>query len=174
MNSLLEIFKYTIPSLVVFGTAYYLLKMYLNTELRTREMELNKDLLSSRLPLKLQAYERLLLFCERIKLSNLVMRLRTSNMRNEELLNVILISVQKEFEHNLAQQLYTSSNLWEILKLAKDEILNQSVQAMEGLSADENASTLGNKLIELERNWSNDPVEQAKKAIKEEARILLA
>ena len=173
MNSFLEILAYTVPAIVVFATAYYLLKKLMETQLQEKQLELNKDLISSKLPLKLQAYERLLLFCERIKPSNLVLRLRTPNMTNDELQKSLLIAVQKEYEHNLAQQLYTSKNLWNIITLAKDEVLNQVTGALNGLAPEGNASELSNKISAIENSDPKHPVKLAIHAIKEEAKIIL-
>lgn len=173
MESLLEIAKYTLPALVVFATAYYILQGFFRNQLATMEMEMNKDIIASKIPIKLQAYERLILFCERIKLSNLVMRLRTNNMTNQQLQDSILISVQKEYEHNLVQQLYTSKNLWRIIELAKDETLNAVASAMNELDANQNASQLSNLLMGQGHQRQNDPVELAINAVKEEAKLIL-
>ena len=173
MGAFLEIVKYTLPSLVVFATAYYILKKYLDNQIIEKRIELSKDLIATKLPLKLQAYERLLLFCERIRPNNLVLRLQTPNMTNQHLRDALLISVQKEFEHNLAQQLYTSKSLWGIIRLAKDEVLNQISLSSATVDNNGNASELTTKLISIQFSEQNDPVELAINAIKEEAKMIL-
>ena len=114
-ESFFEILKYTIPALIVFATSYFLLKQYLGSEYELKALELKSKYSKDAIPLKLQAYERLLLFCERISIPNLLLRLKTKNMNANDLKNVMVISVQKEFEHNMAQQLYASQKLWDII-----------------------------------------------------------
>lgn len=61
-NALLEILKYTLPALIVFVTAYFLLTRYMQREITARaiELKLNRD--KDIVQLRLQAYERLSLF----------------------------------------------------------------------------------------------------------------
>ena len=124
METVLEIIKYTLPSLIVFATSYYLLRQYLNNQYNMKALEMRSKYSQDAIPLKLQAYERLLLFCERINLHNLILRLKTSNMTNLELKNAMIISIQKEYEHNMAQQLYASQKLWDIITLAKNDTIS--------------------------------------------------
>ena len=101
MTTILEILKYTLPSLVVFATSYYLLKQYISGQYELRALEVKASYSKQAIPLKLQAYERLLLFCDRISLPSLLLRLRDQNMTAGQLKNAMIISVQKEYEHNI-------------------------------------------------------------------------
>lgn len=79
------------------------------------------------LHLRLAAYERLLILCERIAIPNLISRLRTEGGTSGELRLAMLIAIQQEFEHNVTQQIYVSENLWAILQAARNntaEIIN--------------------------------------------------
>lgn len=79
------------------------------------------------LHLRLAAYERLLILCERITIPNLISRLRTEGGTVGELRLAMLIAIQQEFEHNVTQQIYVSENLWAILQAARNntaEIIN--------------------------------------------------
>jgi len=73
--------------------------------------------------LRLQAYERLILLCERLKLDNLMLRLNTSEMNANLLKNALIISIQKEMEHNLTQQIYVSGQLWDMFILLRDNLM---------------------------------------------------
>lgn len=82
---------------------------------------------STTLHLRLSAYERLLILCERIAIPNLIARLRTEEGTSGELRLAMLIAIQQEFEHNVTQQIYVSENLWAILQAARNntsEIIN--------------------------------------------------
>ena len=173
METFLEILKFTIPALIVFATSYFILKQYLNNHYNLRVLELRTNFSKDAIPLKIKAYERLLLFCERISIPNLVMRLNTKAITKENLKNVMMISIQKEFEHNIAQQLYISNNLWQIINVTKNEMINLiSVQA-DALSSSSSGQDLANLLIKSNNELKKAPVDIAIEAIKEEAKVIL-
>lgn len=80
LDTVLEIIKITVPALIVFLTVYFLQKQFLKNQYNLQLLDLKKNQIDSTLPLKLQAYERLTLFLERIKLENLILRIRTEKM----------------------------------------------------------------------------------------------
>ena len=85
-------------------------------------------------PIQLQAYERLVLFLERMTPNNLVLRCYQPQMSTQLLKDVMIRNIRDEFEHNLSQQLYISQQAWAYIKNAKDDMINtiNSVQAKEG------------------------------------------
>lgn len=124
MDVLFEILKYTLPAAIVFLTVYLLLKNFLEQE-RFKMMSMQqKERYQISLPLKLQAYERLALFLERIRVPVLMMRFPVSDMRSADFCKTLMLGVHQEFEHNMVQQIYVSEKLWEIIVLAKDEVLH--------------------------------------------------
>ena len=120
VETILEILKYTIPALIV----YYIIRQFLKTQWQIEEIKRRSSLRNDTLGIRLQAYERLVLFCDRIRLANLVVRLKVEGMSTKDMKNAMMIAVQKEFEHNLSQQIYVSAQLWEMLELLKDETLS--------------------------------------------------
>lgn len=119
IETILEILKYTIPAVIV----YLLIRQFLRIQAYTEELKTKSGLKNDTLAMRMQAYERLVLFSERIRISNLLMRLQEEGMSTAGLKNVMLIAIQKEFEHNLTQQLYISGQLWEMIQLLKDETI---------------------------------------------------
>lgn len=87
-------------------------------------------------PIQLQAYERLVLFLERMTPNNLVLRCYQAGMTTQLLKDVMIQNIRDEFEHNLSQQLYISSQAWAYIKNAKEDMINiiNSIQAKEGES----------------------------------------
>ena len=124
LSFVLEVLKLTIPALIVFLTAYYILKTYLENQYRLKMAEIKQGQIQTTLPLKLQAYERLSMFCERIAIPNLLLRIRKDGMTAGELQVSLLLAIQQEYEHNITQQVYVSGQLWEIIKMARDEAVN--------------------------------------------------
>ncbi len=70
-------------------------------------------------PLRLQAYERAILFLERISPENLIMRVNKSGFTCQQLQSELMQTIRSEFEHNLSQQIYISHGAWEMLKIAR-------------------------------------------------------
>lgn len=85
-------------------------------------------------PLQIQAYERLVLFLERMTPNNLVLRCYQAGMSTQLLKDVMIQNIRDEFEHNLSQQLYISSQAWIYIKNAKEDMINtiNSIQTKEG------------------------------------------
>ena len=101
------------------------------------------------LPLKIQAYERLLLYIERIRFSVLVKRIFNPVMSRNDFHFSIMQNVQDEFEHNLAQRLYVSETTWQLVVLAKEEVL-QNVNAVFNDNPDADVSMIAQKLASFE------------------------
>ncbi len=173
MEVFYEVLKYTIPALIVFMTVYFLIRNYTDSQLKMKTMEMRKKNSDQTLPLKMQAYERLAVFCDRISIPNLIARLRTNNMTTSELRNTMMIVVKQEFDHNVAQQIYISDKLWEIISLAKDQTLSLISESFNDISEGSNASVFADKILDLSGRLKLVPSEHAKAAIHQEVAILL-
>jgi len=104
----LEIIKITIPALIVFFTVYYILKQYIAGQLNLEMIKHKNERSNVATPARMQAYERLILLCERISIPDLILRLNTSKMDSMTLQSAIMIAIKQEFDHNLTQQTYVS------------------------------------------------------------------
>ena len=100
-------------------------------------------------PLKIQAYERLLLYIERIQFPVLVKRVFNPVMSRNDFHFSILQNVQDEFEHNLAQRLYVSEMTWNLIVMAKEEVL-QNVSAVFNENPDADVAMIAQKLASFE------------------------
>ncbi|MFN8337883.1 MAG: hypothetical protein U0T36_02590 [Saprospiraceae bacterium] len=168
MQSFLEILKYSIPALIVFITVFYLFRNYLNQQYNLEALKFRQLQSKDIFPLRLQAYERLMMLCERISLDNLSYRLSHPDMGAEELRNAMLIAIQQEYEHNVTQQVYVSENLWKIIYLAKDQ--------MQGLISEVQGNTQAELLQSIRIRLAQakaDPIAMARSAIRNEAEILM-
>ncbi len=120
MTEFLEILKYILPSLVVFFTAYLLILKFINNDQQKRKLEIvlnNQKIIT---PIKLQAYERLILFLERISAESLIIRTQQQGMTSKQLHIALLRTIRAEFEHNISQQLYITQQAWELIKASKE------------------------------------------------------
>lgn len=169
MEVFLEILKYTIPSLIVFATAYFLLKLYLDDRLRYEKAIQRTESLKTTLPLRLQAYERLTLLCDRTSVPNTLLRVRMPGMTTSDLRGSLMLTISQEFDHNTSQQLYVSETLWQIITLAKNETLAFVSQASSHLPPDSNSDELVSSLLQAIDDMPVTPLQRAIVAIRTEA-----
>lgn len=155
MNELIEILKYCIPSAIVFGVTYYLMKTFFERE-KDLKSEENKILArKDYVPNRIQAYERAVLYLERIDPNNLIARVHRPGMSAKMLHGELLKSIREEYNHNMVQQIYISQSGWKQLKQAKEEsakIFNMAMQSMpEGASALELSTSIFEIVSKLEK-----------------------
>jgi len=124
MTTILEIIKYTLPSFITFLTAYFVLRSYLKSDVEKRQLEIRVQHYKESLPVRLQAYERITLFLERISPVNLIQRVNKPGMNARELQLAMIANIRMEFEHNLAQQIYISGESWMMIVQTKEEIVS--------------------------------------------------
>jgi hypothetical protein len=134
MEVTMEILKLVLPSLLVFLTAWLVLRAFLNKESDTiqsilirdtenRRIELLQNTSKTILPMRLQAYERMALFCSRIEMGQLVSNTNaTTEMSAETYKTALIMQVEEEFHHNITQQVYMTDDLWNIILIAKKEV----------------------------------------------------
>lgn len=170
---LLEIVRYTAPALIVYFTVFHLLKEHLKNERHIRVMRNKQDSKEITLPLRLQAYERLALFCERIRIPNLVMRLQNTSIRAKDMQAAMLITIKQEFEHNVAQQIYVSKDLWKIIDMAKNQTITVITNTTQNLGEQATAADLGQALFVAMDKQTQQPLDTALLAIKTEVLSIL-
>lgn len=172
METFLDILKYVLPSVITFLTAYFLVKKFLerdyNEKLATMKSE-NQKMIT---PLRLQAYERLILLMERTNLSDLITRTHKSGMSARMLHNELLKTIRNEFDHNIAQQLYVTNKSWDSLKTAKEETIKTINIAASHVSDTAPAMELVNVLFDIITKVERLPTEIATDILKMEARQL--
>ena len=110
------------------GIFYLLVKRYFENQQKQQllQMKINErsETLKVVTPIRLQAYERMALFLERISPNSLVLRCYQPGMDLRLLQGVMTKNIRDEWEHNLSQQVYLSADLWTRIREAKDEMIN--------------------------------------------------
>ena len=141
-----------------------------DAELRnSSNLELKVQATKIILPLKVQAYERFLLYLERVQLPQLVKRIYTPGMEKGTFHLLLLQNVREEFEHNLAQQMYVAGTTWSAVMNAKEELVNQINTTFEQLKDEEDVSIIAQSLVAL----PNPLVDQAVAVLKRDFDRLL-
>ena len=152
MNSLVEILKIMIPAGAVFAAAYFLVKRFLDNDQKRREHELKKSSLGTITPLKIQAFERIVIYLERINPNSLVVRVNKNGMSARQLHQELVAAVKTEYEHNLSQQIYLSSGAWELVKTSKEEIIQLVNISSSKVPSDANSSELAMMILNITAN----------------------
>jgi len=169
-----EMLKYSIPAILVLVTA----KLVLDGKRAEREQEsqllLKQEMVKQHLPLRLSAYERLVLFLERISPEQLLMRIPPQNLRAGEFRRALTAEIRAEYEHNLAQQIYVSPQGWQALVQAKEAILTLIHEAQEGLEEGAPAQELGQRIIAVYTDKKQFPSQQAILVLKRDLQVLFA
>ena len=164
--------------LLIFAALAYLIytltKKYFDQQSNARAAEIQQQRLQATLPLRLQAYERLLLLCERISIPNLVGRLRTEGSSASDLRMAMLMAIKQEFEHNVTQQIYVSESLWKILLMARDNTANAVDIVAQKLDKNATSEAFISEISTfLTEQSSVDSIGMAQSAIRQEAASLI-
>jgi len=124
LSKMLNLLSYTIPSVVTGLVAFYFFKLYTSNEIQKMKLNLLKENKKTTLPIKLQAYERMALFLERITISKLIVRVSSVNNDKDAYAISLIETIEKEFEHNLTQQLYISEESWNAITASKNATIH--------------------------------------------------
>lgn len=170
MNEIIELLKYTVPSIITGIVAAYFFSRFLANEGNKRKFEAFKEKKKHSLPLRIQAYERMTLFLERINLENILYQNPPFDSNKIEYAKLLITQINAEFEHNLVQQIYISNDCWKLIKNAKQTVLN-SITAQSMQEDITSGQELQKNLIES-WNSSESPTSIAQEFIQKEVHQL--
>ncbi len=100
-------------------------------------------------PLKLQAYERLILLADRIALPNLISRISQPGLNVREMQNLLVQTIRQEFDHNITQQIYVSPEAWDAIRNLKEQNLLIINQVSSFLPESASGQDLNKALLEM-------------------------
>ena len=170
MNVLLELGKILLPAGLVLYAMYLTMKSMLAKEMVKADMDYKIENSKAVLPNRLQAFERMCLFLERLSPGNLVLRLNTSNMSAIELQHLMISEIREELNHNLSQQIYMSDQSWDLIKNTVEDVIamvNTNAEKLEeGAKSVELAKLIFNEIEKREV----DPVAVTLTQVKSEIR----
>ena len=169
-----EILKYTIPSIIVFLTSYLILSKMISNEDKRRKVEIVLNNQKVITPIRLQAYERMILMLERLSPQSMILRVQKQKMTNIVLQKALLKNIRMEFEHNMAQQLYISDKAWEKVKTAKENLIKIVNQNAISVKPDGQSLQLSKNILETMMEPDKDPTQKAILFLKSEIRTLFS
>lgn len=166
---------YLLIPLIIFAILLYpllrravsLLEIFVNKYIQNSTPKATPDSSNAQtvLNLKLLAYERIILFIERMKPDSLVPRTVSASMNNKEYHSLLIREIRQEFEYNLSQQLYLGENTWHIVTSFKDSIITLINTAASDCEPEKPAGDLARKVLECYIGSEIKP-DQILKAIK--------
>ena len=166
-----EILKFLLPSLVFFFTVRLVVLAYLKNEKKKREESKKAGNSQTTLPLRLQAYERLILLLERITPAQAINRALQPGMTTYHFQLMLVQNIREEFEHNVAQQIYVSPSGWAMIKSAKEEIIllinTSATETDAGAGAGELAKILLERWAQLDQNPVKTAIDQLKAEVRQ-------
>lgn len=124
MSDTLIIVVAVVPSLILAATAYFIVRYFIENEQKKRILDLKYAAKAQILPMRLQAYERMAMFLERIEPNQLIFRVNNPELTAYQMQTILLATIRSEYEHNLSQQIYISAEVWDAIKNAKERVVN--------------------------------------------------
>ncbi len=163
-----DLVKILLPAAAVLYGMFLTMKSFLNKDFEKRLVDIrikNNELV---LPIRLQAYERMALFLERISPHNLIVRVNDPAYNVAQLHQRLLMEVREEYNHNLSQQVYMSDQAWGLVKNSMEEVIVIINKSSENIAPDAKGIELAKMIFENLVQNSEDPVSKALKFIKKE------
>jgi len=100
-------------------------------------------------PLQLQAYERLILLAERIAIPNIVNRINQPGVTVRDMQLLLTQTIKQEFEHNVTQQIYVTTEAWEAVRNLKEQNLHIINQVASYMPLESSGTDLNKNLLEM-------------------------
>ncbi len=160
MNSItyffVDVLKFVLAGTLIFFIAWQIIKSEIEKLNQSKLQDLKRASLETTLPLRLQAYERLTLFLERINPSNMLVRVHVAGTTVREIQQFLVSEIRTEHQHNITQQLYVSAQAWAVTNRIKEDTISLINNTAAGLSPDASSLELSkvilNHLAGLEEN----------------------
>lgn len=168
---LVDFLKIVVPSGIVFGVTYFILNKFFDEQHKTRLLELKREHVKVISPIKLQAYERLALFLDRISPDNLVLRLSKSGQSAAQLRQALIQTISDEFNHNISQQIYVTDQSWNMIKAVKEQIIGIVEVCYKECDANETGPALGKRILNRLISEKQIPTQRAIELLKKEIEI---
>lgn len=149
MEAVIEFGKILIPAALVLYAVYLIVRSFIIKEIELKKLEIRTRSIETILPARLQAYERMTLFLERIAPQNLLIRLNNPGFTARDFQRVLLDEIRNEYNHNVSQQVYMSEEVWNQVRNAKEDLVMAINDAASAIPADATSIELSKKIFEL-------------------------
>jgi len=156
MEALIEFGKIIIPASLVLYAVFLTVRSFIAKEIEMKKLEIRTRSIETILPARLQAYERMTLFLERIAPQNLLIRLNNPGFSARDFQKVLLDEIRNEYNHNVSQQVYMGEAVWNQIRNAKEDLIIVINEAASQLPAEATSIDLSKKIFETVMNKNVD------------------
>lgn len=170
MELVADLLKVILPAGLVLWAMYLTVSTFIKKELVQKELDIKAETTKTLLPIRLQAYERMALFLERISPNNLLIRLNGRAVNVSDFQQLMLAEIREEFSHNLSQQVYMSDQAWTTIKNAMNETVALINLSAKDLAPDAPAIELSKRIFEVVMNKGVNSSDEALRLVKQEMR----
>ena len=165
-----DLIKIILPAGLVLWAMYLTVSSFIKKDVVEKELAIKAETIKTLLPVRLQAYERMALFLERISPNNLLIRLNGQTPNVVSFQQLMLSEIREEFSHNLSQQIYMSDEAWTVVKNAMNETVALINLSARDLSPEASSLELSKRIFEVIMDKNINPSEEALTVIKREIR----
>ena len=130
----------------------FLMRQFVFGYLKLKNQEIKLRSIKGNAVSRIQGYERIILFLERLKPSNLVTKF-DKNLAPHEFVFLIEKTINEEFDYNVSQQLYLTKNLWKNVVNCKNNMVHLLHKTYENLNEN---STLDDFKTVFLMNYMNE------------------
>jgi hypothetical protein len=170
MELVADLIKVILPAGLVLWAMYLTVSSFIKKDVVEKELAIKAETVRTLLPIRLQAYERMALFLERISPNNLLIRLNGQTPNVVSFQQLMLVEIREEFSHNLSQQVYMSDVAWTVVKNAMNETVALINLSARDLSPEAPALELSKRIFEVIMDKNVNPSDEALRVIKQEIR----
>jgi hypothetical protein len=171
MEVLSDLIKILLPAGLVLLGIYLTVDSMLRKQFEKNLLEIRTKNTEVLLPVRMQAYERMALFLERISPHNLILRINQPNMTAGELQAVMLHEIREELNHNLSQQIYMSEVVWTLIRNASEDIVSTINTCAQQTESEMPSIELARRIFEQQMNQSGDSIQKAMSELKKEVSL---
>jgi hypothetical protein len=152
----------------VISVIIYLFNVWIKHRERSWMFALKQDNNKALAPLRISAYERIIVMLERITPQAMVMRVSATSTNAAYLHMDLTKALREEFEHNISLQMYVSDECWSKVKRAREETGELYKVAFTRVKADSSSSEYAREILHLEATVGNSAIREAIVAVRAE------
>jgi hypothetical protein len=168
MESFIEILRIFIPSIVVIGLCFFIVRSFLQYEQKKGQLKAQSSKMELVIPARMQAYERIILLLERITPENLIRRTLKVTLSGRMYQSELIAAVRSEYDHNVSQQVYMSPAAWAMVKTATEETIRLVNVSGSKLPSSAMAADLAENILRITAQIGKFPTHIAIDSIKKE------
>lgn len=170
MDYLSDLIKIVLPAALVLYAMYLVIRSFLQKDFDRQLVALKVKNSETVLPIRLQAYERMALFLERISPNNMLIRLANPVMSAAEFQQLLLQEIRDEFHHNHSQQIYMSDEGWQVIRNAMNTTIALIQTASEKMEPEHTAVDLSSAIFNEMMQQNENAIDIALSFVKNEIR----